>query len=142
MEFWVKALMAGNVLAYRLTGGLLGSKMAGQSVLLLNTVGRKSGKMYTTPMNYYRDGDDYLVVASNWGKEHNPAWYYNLMHQSTTIIQVNRKRIQVRAHEATGPEYDRLWQMVTQKNDFYIRYHEQTDRHIPIVLLSPMPATT
>ena len=70
---WIKVLMAMNVFMYRLTRGALGSKMAGQSVLLLHTIGRKSGKAFTIPLNYYRDGEDYMIVASNWGKEYHPA---------------------------------------------------------------------
>lgn len=72
MDLWVRILMAANVLSYRLSNGRLGSTMAGQTVLLLNTVGRKSGKSYTTPINYFRDGDNYLLVASNWGQGSSP----------------------------------------------------------------------
>lgn len=64
MDIWIRALMAMNVFIYRLTRGRLGSKMAGQSVLLLHTVGHKSGAAYTTPINYYRDGEAYVVIAS------------------------------------------------------------------------------
>jgi F420H(2)-dependent quinone reductase len=137
MSIWVKVLMATNVLAYRLSGGRLGSKMAGQSVLLLHTVGRKSGEKYTTPINYYRDGSNYVLVASNWGQDHHPGWYHNLMSQQTTTIEVKGKELQVSPRRAVGEEYDRLWQDVTSKNDFYIRYQQQTTRRIPIVILMP-----
>ena len=102
MDIWIRALMAMNVFIYRLTRGRLGSKMAGQSVLLLHTVGRKSGAAYITPINYYRDGEAYVVVASNWGKDSHPGWFYNLMHQGTATIQVKERKIRVRARQATG----------------------------------------
>jgi len=102
MDIWIRALMAMNVFIYRLTRGRLGSKMAGQSVLLLHTVGHKSGAAYTTPINYYRDGEAYVVVASNWGKDSHPGWFYNLMHQGTATIQVKERKIRVRARQATG----------------------------------------
>jgi len=64
----IKLLMTINVFLYRLTNGVIGGKMGGQSVLLLHTIGRKSGKSYITPTNYFRDGKNYVLVASNWGK--------------------------------------------------------------------------
>jgi deazaflavin-dependent oxidoreductase (nitroreductase family) len=137
MNIWVKALMATNVLAYRLSRGLLGSRMAGQSVLLLHTVGRKSGRSYITPVNYYRDGENYVLVASNWGNDSHPGWFFNLMHQSIATIQVKDQTIHARAREATAEEYERLWKYVTSKNDYYVRYQKQTRRKIPIVILTP-----
>jgi F420H(2)-dependent quinone reductase len=137
MQFWVKPMMATNKFLYRLTGGRLGSRMAGQTVLLLHTVGRKSGKAYTTPTNYYRDGENYVLVASNWGQATNPAWYHNLLHQPSTTIQVKSQTIPVRARAAGPDEYDRLWKQVTSVNDFYVRYQQQTDRKIPLVILEP-----
>ena len=134
---WIKVLMAMNVFFYRLTRGALGSRMAGQSVLLLPTIGRKSGKAFTIPLNYYRDGENYVVVASNWGKEYHPAWFYNLMQQGRTEIQVKDRKMHVQASQATGDDYDRLWKVVTGKNDYYIRYQKQTDRKIPLIILTP-----
>ncbi len=130
--------MAVNVFLYRLTGGRLGSRMAGQSVLLLHTVGRKSGKAYTTPTNFYQDGKNYVLVASNWGQPNNPAWYYNLLHMDSATIQVKNKTIQVKPRLANGPEYDRLWDYVTSSNKFYTQYQSQTDRKIPLVILTPL----
>jgi deazaflavin-dependent oxidoreductase (nitroreductase family) len=137
---WIKILMTFNVLLYRLSGGRLGSRMAGQSVLLLHTTGRKSGKSYLTPLNYYRDGDHYILVASNWGKDHHPDWFYNLTAQDTAVIQVKDRSLPVRARLAEGEEYQRLWRYVTDKNDFYVRYQEKTDRKIPLVILTPEKA--
>lgn len=133
----IRLLMAVNKFLYRVTGGRLGSRMAGQSVLLLHTTGRKSGRSYTTPTNYYLDGKNYVLVASNWGKEHNPAWYYNVLHMDETTIQVKNQTIRVKPRQATAQEYDRLWQMVTSRNKFYTQYQQQTDRKIPLVILTP-----
>ncbi|HEX7433959.1 MAG TPA: nitroreductase/quinone reductase family protein [Anaerolineaceae bacterium] len=137
MTIGTRLLMGTHIFLYRISGGRVGSKMAGQSVLLLNTVGRKSGKRYTTPINYYTDKDRYVVVASNWGSDHHPSWYYNLLHQPAATIQVKGKLIAVSASLSGGEEYDRLWGYVTKLNDFYVRYQQQTRRKIPLVILTP-----
>jgi deazaflavin-dependent oxidoreductase (nitroreductase family) len=115
--------------------------MGGQSVLLLHTVGRKSGKAFVTPLSYYRDGNDYLVVASNWGKEVHSDWYYNLLQNPRTTIQVGAAVIPVEARPAEGKEYDRLWTLVTGRNDQYLKYQKGLARRIPIVILAPTPAS-
>lgn len=129
--------MAVNVFLYRLTDGALGSRMSGQSVLLLQTVGRRSGVPRTTPVNYYRDGERYVLVASNWGKDSHPAWYLNLMKQGAATVQVKSQVLRVRALPAEGGEYQRLWRYVSGQNDFYVRYQQQTQRQIPLVILTP-----
>ncbi len=129
--------MEANVFLYRLTNGALGGRMGGQSVLLLRTVGRKSGREYTTPVNYYRDGEHYVLVASNWGKDSQPAWYLNLMRAGSAEIQIKSLLVKVSARRAEGDEYERLWRYVTSKNNFYPHYQQQTRRKIPIVILAP-----
>ena len=64
---------------YRRTNGWIGHRMPGApSSLMLHTVGAKTGQPRSNLLAYYRDGDDYLVVASNGGADRNPAWYHNL----------------------------------------------------------------
>jgi deazaflavin-dependent oxidoreductase (nitroreductase family) len=130
--------MSLNVLVYRLSRGKLSSRMAGYSILLLHTTGHKSGAAYTIPLTYFQDGENYLLVASNWGRQHNPGWYYNLLHQPETTIQVKEQILDVIAHPATGNEYTRLWKAVTSRNNFYVRYQKMTSRQIPVMVLAPV----
>ncbi len=130
-----------NVFIFRTSRGHLGNRMGRQSVLLLNTIGRKSGKRHTTTLSYYRDGSNYLVVASNWGKENHPGWYYNLVQQPSTTIQVGPEIILVEARPAQAEEYQRLWELVTSQNDQYIHYQAGLKRKIPIVILTPTNST-
>ncbi len=111
--------------------------MAGYAILLLHTTGWKSGIAYTIPLTYFRDGDNYLLVASNWGREHNPGWYYNLLHQPAALIQVRESMIPVSASPASAEEYARLWKIITHRENFYVRYQKRTRRQIPIMVLAP-----
>jgi len=127
-----------NVLVYRLSHGRVSSRMVGYSILLLHTNGRKTGVAYTIPLTYFRDGESYLIIASNWGRQHNPGWYYNLMYQPTATIQVNEQIIAVQAHPALNSEYNRLWKVVTSWDNFYVHYQKRTGRQIPIMILTPV----
>ena len=137
MNLPVQVFTALHIFIYRLTGGILGSQMGGQSMLLLATTGRKSGKLHVIAISYFRDGNDYILVASNWGKEHHPAWYYNLISQPLADIQVKARKIRVNAHPATDEVYERLWSYVSTKNPMYTGYQRNTRRKIPIVILEP-----
>jgi deazaflavin-dependent oxidoreductase (nitroreductase family) len=138
MSNMTKVFVKVNAFLYRVTNGRLGSRMGKQSVLLLHTLGRKSGKAYITPLSYYRDGENYLVVASNWGKEVPPDWFRNLEQHARTTIQVKGATLQVEAHLAEGEEYQRLWELVTRKNEQYVEYQKMMKRRIPIVILMPV----
>ncbi len=133
-----KFFTSSNAFMYRLTGGRLGSRMGQQTVLLLHTVGRKSGKPYVTPLSFYRDGANYLLVASNWGKEEHPDWFLNLMQQPRTRIQVLEQTVEIEARQAQGEEYERLWKLVTGRNSQYIQYQKGIQRRIPIAILAPV----
>ena len=116
----------------------MGHRLGKQATLLLYTIGARSGKRHSTTLAYYRDEGRYLVVASNWGKEHNPGWYYNLISRSRAVIQVGIKRISVDTRPAKGEEYTQLWQLVTQQNDQYVEYQRGLNRRIPIMVLTPV----
>lgn len=137
MKLLIKVFTWINVFIYRLTRGILGSQMEGQSMLLLYTTGRKSGKNRIIPISYLRDVENYILIASNWGRDNNPGWYHNLISQPEGEIQVKAHKLRVCAHLATGEDYDRLWNYVTSQSPFYGRYQRQTQRKIPIVILVP-----
>ncbi len=137
MDF-VKFFVRLNALVFKTTGGRLGSQMGKQAVLLLNTTGRKSGKAYTTPLSFFRDGADYLVVASNWGKEEHPNWFLNLQQQPQATIQVKDHTIPVQARPAGDQDYERLWNLVTRQNSQYLQYQRGLKRRIPVVILTPI----
>jgi F420H(2)-dependent quinone reductase len=138
MNAMTKLFVKANVYLFQVTGGRLGSRMGKQSVLLLHTIGRKSGKIFSTTLSYYRDGENYLIVASNWGREVPPDWFLNLVKQPDTTIQVKGRLIKVEASQAEGDEYLRLWDLIARYNSQYIEYQKSLTRRIPIVILSPI----
>jgi len=135
--FLLKIFMGANVFLVRISRGRLGTKLATQRVLLLHTVGRKSGKPRVTPVAFFQREDSYFLVASNWGKDHQAAWFYNLMNQPKTVIEVDGRTLPVEAHQTKGEEYDRLWKYAIQHHPPYRHYQEMTARHIPIIVLLP-----
>ena len=129
--------MALNTFAIRLSRGRLGSRLGTQTILLLHSVGHNSGKHYITPIAYFQTDGFYFLVGSNWGKEQNAGWYYNLLAQPRTTIEVKGQKIPVEARSAEGTEYERLWEYAIQHHPPYLHYKEMTRRHIPIMVLQP-----
>src|SRR5512140_1735858 len=116
--------MALNTFAIRLSRGRIGSRLDTQTILLLHSIGHNSGKHYVTPIAYFHTDGFYFLVGSNWGKEQNAGWYYNLLAQPRTTIEVKGQKIPVEAHPAEGPEYARLWEYATGHHPSYLHYKE------------------
>jgi deazaflavin-dependent oxidoreductase (nitroreductase family) len=127
-----------HVQKYRETDGEVGYLWNGVPILLLTTTGRKSGEPRTTPLIFARDGDDYLVVASQGGAPTHPNWYLNLLDRPEAEIQVKAERIRVTGRAAPAEERPRLWDVVRGPWPNYDVYQERTDREIPVVVLSPV----
>jgi F420H(2)-dependent quinone reductase len=125
---------------YEASDGRIGHKMIGVPTLLLRSTGARSGETRTNALVYARDGADYLVVASNGGADKNPAWLFNLRANPAVEIQIGRERRKARA-QILGPadsEYERLWKIADDENHHrYAAYQEQTERPIPVVVVTP-----
>jgi len=133
----IKWFMSINSFLIRVSRGRIGSKLGMQTILILHTVGRKSGLARAIPIAYFDYEGKYLIVASNWGKDQNADWFLNLQKQSRATIEVKGKSIAVQTYEAQGDEYDHLWKFATERNPPYLDYQKMTARHIPIVVLEP-----
>lgn len=125
---------------YKRTDGRIGHRMIGVPTLLLRTTGRRSGQTRTNGLVYARDGDDYLVVASNGGADRPPAWLHNLRANPNVEVQIRRERRKgsARVIEPSDPDYERLWKIVNENNrDRYSAYQKQTTRPIPVIAVTP-----
>jgi F420H(2)-dependent quinone reductase len=95
---------------YRLTNGRIGGRfIAGSPILLLTTNGRKSGKRRTRPLAYVRDGERYVLCASNGGSPQHPGWYHNLAATGRAEIQVGAEQLAVSARTADPAERSQLF---------------------------------
>lgn len=131
-------VMGAHTVAYRLTGGLVGHRIPLlPRMLLLEHVGAKSGRKRTSPLVYFRDGENIVLVASKGGFPKHPAWFHNLRANPDTRVQVGHRRPLVRARVATDAERERLWPKAVETYGGYAEYQERTERKIPLVVLEP-----
>jgi deazaflavin-dependent oxidoreductase (nitroreductase family) len=125
------------VVLYRRSGGRLGNSIKGAPVLLLEHVGRKSGRVRTAPLLYMRDGAGLVIVASRGGSDAMPAWWLNLQASPTTTVQIGIERRRVAARKASAEEKAELWPRLVDMYGDYEIYQRRTEREIPVVILSP-----
>jgi len=132
-----KLLVGLNLGFFRLFGRWV--RISGVPLVLLTTVGAKSGQIRQTPLGGFADGDAWLIVASYAGAATHPAWYFNLAKNPDRVwLEVHGHKIKVRPESLVGDERARAWQRVTTQASQYAGYQEQTDREIPIVRLTPV----
>ena len=130
-------LSASHAFWYRVSRGRILTKMRGADILLLTTTGRRTGKNRTTPLIFVQDGENLGVVASNGGRDHDPAWWTNLRHNPRAQVQVKGNRKTVIAEKAGPEDTTRLWSMLTKAYPAYNDYQKKTKRTIPVVILRP-----
>jgi F420H(2)-dependent quinone reductase len=136
----MKAVSSTHTAVYRASGGRVAGEAGNLPVLLLTTIGRKTGKQRTTPLLFVRDGDDLVVVASNGGRDWFPAWWLNLQRDPAAVVQIGRERRAVAASEADPERRARLWPEFTGPYPGYLKYEARTAREIPVVILHPSRA--
>ncbi len=137
----IKALSWLHRIVYSLTGGRLLGVVAGAPVLLLTTTGHRTGKQRTKPLLYLMEDGAYVVVASYGGRLSNPAWYRNLQSHPAALIQVNNRRLRVKAEIVPVKTRAGLWPKLTAMYPGYADYQARTLREIPVVILRPVDRT-
>ena len=127
---------------YRLTRGRVLGRVGGQPILLLETLGRRTGRRRATPVQYLADGVAFVVVASNGGAVHPPAWYLNLRANPNARVQRGTHTIAVRAHETAGRERADLWRRLAAANRYLEPAARKAERELPIMALVPTTPPT
>ena len=126
-----------NVPLYKLSGGRIGGRLGRAPILLLTTVGRRSGKERTAPVVYLPDGEWLIVIGSNAGNERPPAWALNLEQNPEAEVQVRRERRPVRARITEGKERETLWKRMNDQFAGFDNYRDRTSRNIRLFVLEP-----
>jgi deazaflavin-dependent oxidoreductase (nitroreductase family) len=127
-------------LLYERTDGRVGHRTIGVPTLLLRTTGRRTGAQRTNALVYAKDGEEYVVVASNGGQDNSPGWFFNVSAKPEVEIQVGQAKMAgtARVLEPKDQDYERLWRLVNANNrDRYNGYQSKTIRPIPLIVVSP-----
>ena len=123
---------------FNLTGGRIGASMGGQDIVMIYTIGRKSGEIRQVPVACYKHQDFVTVVGSNNGQAKHPIWWLNLQAEPKVNAQLGTHKRAVKAILLEGAERDVAWQEVIKKNPRQITYAEQTERELPLIYLKPI----
>lgn len=120
---------------FRANGGRVGLGFEGAPMILVTHKGAKSGKEYTTPLVYSRDGDRVVIIASKGGAPDNPQWFRNLVANPDVTVEVGEEKYAARARVVEGAERDRLYRAQADMMPNFDEYAAATTRTIPVVVL-------
>lgn len=123
------------------SGGTEGLDLQGKPVILLTTVGAKTGKLRKTPLMRVEHGGEYAVVASLGGAPKNPVWYHNIVKNPQVDLQDGTVERHYTAREVSGEERDLWWARAAEAWPAYNDYATKTDRLIPVFVLTPVEET-
>lgn len=123
---------------YDRSDGRLGGRLVGKDMCLLWHTGRKSGQIYRTALLCVPDGDDIMVVGSFFGNAKHPQWYRNLQSSPTCTVRYRRWKGEATARTCEGDERAARWAVLTERWPAFEGYAAETDRELPVVVLSPV----
>ncbi len=121
---------------FRANGGKVGGPFAGRTLLLLHTIGAKSGQPHINPVAYVTDGDRIVIIASKGGAPTNPAWYYNIVANPLVTVEVGTEQFEARAAVSAEPERTRLYAKMVEMMPGFAEYQQKTTRIIPVITLT------
>jgi deazaflavin-dependent oxidoreductase (nitroreductase family) len=122
---------------FRANGGAVGGQFAGAPLLLLHTVGAKSGQRRVNPVMYQKVDGGYAVFASKAGAPVNPDWYHNLLAHPQVTAEIGTETVELAARVAGGDERERIWAAQKAAYPGFADYERKTARQIPVIVLEP-----
>lgn len=139
-KFFRRVITSGNLWLLKLTGGRLGNSFLGREVLLLTTVGRKTGKPRTLPMYYMREDERFYLVASNAGLSEDPVWLKNALSSPTVTINLRGRKQAMSCRVASAEEKAHYWPIMTAHFPMWKEVEDRSTRKFPVVILEPVTA--
>ncbi|TNH26253.1 nitroreductase family deazaflavin-dependent oxidoreductase [Micromonospora orduensis] len=135
MSDWNEKIIA----EFRANGGQVGGQFAGAPLLLLHTLGAKTGQPRVNPMMYQEVEGGYAVFASYAGAPTNPDWYHNLLANPRAQAEIGTDKVDLVARVATGDERERIWSAQKAAYPGFAEYERKTTRQIPVIVLERTP---
>jgi F420H(2)-dependent quinone reductase len=127
-----------NAETYMASGGAEGTELKGRPVILLTTIGAKTGKIRKTPLMRVEHGGEYAVVASLGGAPKHPVWYFNIVANPHVELQDGDVTKDYDSREVFGDEKAVWWERAVATWPDYAEYQAKTDRQIPVFVLTPV----
>jgi deazaflavin-dependent oxidoreductase (nitroreductase family) len=124
---------------FRANQGKVGGPFAGAPLLLLHTVGAKTGQPRVNPVMYQPVGGSYAIFATKGGAPTHPAWYHNLLAHPRVSAEIGSQTVPLVARVAEGAERDRIWAVQKRDQPGFADYETKTTRQIPVIILDPVP---
>jgi len=135
MNDWNKAVID----EFRANGGKVGGPFEEMTLLLLHTIGAKSGERRLNPVAYLADGERYVIMASKGGAPTHPDWYHNIVAHPEVTVEVGTEKFQAQAEIVQEPERTELYEKVSSQYPGFAEYAQKTTRVIPVLALTRLP---
>ena len=130
-----KTVPAKDKFVHKISGGRFTMSGLYTPVIILTTIGRKSGEPRTIPIATFLHGDAFVIVGSNFGRPNHPAWSYNLLANPEATVEFRKEKFRVKARLASAQEKAELWPMITSKLQNFERYPERSGRDLRVFIL-------
>jgi deazaflavin-dependent oxidoreductase (nitroreductase family) len=114
----------------------VGGPFAGRTLLLLHTIGAKSGQARINPVAFVTEGDRLVIIASKGGAPTNPDWFYNVLANPLVTVETGNEQFKARATVAAEPERTRLYDQMVAMMPGFAEYQRKTTRTIPVIILT------
>lgn len=124
---------------FRANDGVVGGHFEDMTLLLLHTIGAKSGEPRLNPVVYLADGERYLIIASKGGAPTHPGWYHNVVAHPEVTVEVGTEKFQAQAVVVQEPERTELFNMMSTQYPGFAEYEKKTTRVIPVIALTRLP---
>jgi len=123
---------------FRANGGRVGGQFEGAPLLLLHTVGARTGQQRVNPMMYQQVTNGYAVFASKGGAPTNPDWYHNVLAHPRVTAEIGTGTVELLARVAEGEEREQIWAAQKAAYPGFADYERNTTRQIPVIILQPV----
>jgi deazaflavin-dependent oxidoreductase (nitroreductase family) len=122
---------------FRENNGVVGGPFEGMTLLLLHTIGAKTGKERLNPVATIKAKDHYVIIASKGGAPDHPDWYHNLVANPQVTVEVGTQKFKAIAEVTQEPERSQLYSKMAEKHPGFKEYEQKTGRVIPVIKLKP-----